>query len=66
MRKFLMLVGALALLLASWIMPIQTAEAIPYYCNCTWCSHPNNYYECRDLETELWYDCPSYYNTYCL
>lgn len=65
MRKFLMLMGALALLLASWIMPAQTAEAGPSVCNCSWCGQPNNYNDCWHLEEEIWYSCEGYYYTHC-
>lgn len=64
MRKILMLIGALALLLTSWIMPVQTAEAGPTVCNCSWSAQPGCY-DCWDLETEIWWSCEGYYRTYC-
>ena len=64
MRKFLMLIGALALLLASWIMPVQTAEALPTVCDCGWSAHPACY-DCWNLEEEIWWSCEGYYRTYC-
>ena len=66
MRKILMLAGAVALLLVSWIMPVQTSEAVPYYCGCDWCDNPSySDTTCQDPLTETPTTCGEFYNSVC-